>query len=240
MDVLIVDDEPPARERLVRLVAELDGWRVTGLCASGAEALEQADRLRPGVVLLDISMPGMTGLEIAQHLARFTSPPAVIFTTAYDEHALEAFESGAVGYLVKPVRRDRLEAALKHAARVSEALVERLSSGRRGRARRHIAARVGESLRMIPVTDILYFRAEQKYVTVSHLRGEELIDEPLKRLEDEFAEDFVRIHRSVLVSLRHIETLERSGDGFVLTLRQGGEQLPVSRRQLPELKRRLG
>jgi len=241
IDVLIVDDEPPARERLARLVDELDGWRVSGLCASGVEALERVTQLRPGIVLLDIRMPGMTGIEAARHLARLETPPAVIFTTAYDQYALEAFESRAVGYLLKPVRRERLEAALKHAARLSPALIERFADARPIGVRRHIAVRVRDELKLIPIGSILYFRAEQKYVTVRHTGGEDLIDEPLKRLEEEFAEAFVRAHRSLLVAVDHIEALERADDGACsLRLRGCGETLPVSRRQLAELKRKLG
>ena len=237
--VLIVDDEPPARERLERLVGELDGWRVAGTCGSGAEALEQAARLKPDVVLLDIRMPGMSGIETAQHLSGLEAPPAVIFTTAYDQYAIDAFEARAVGYLLKPVRRERLESALAYASRVSTALLDGFPQLPAAPPRRHVAARIRDELRLIPVKEILYFRAEQKYVTVRHLRGEDVIDEPLKRLEDELGDEFVRIHRSLLVSVAEIDALERRADGYALRLR-AGETLPVSRRQLGELKRRLG
>jgi len=238
-DVLIVDDEPPARERLERLVGELDGWRVAATCGSGAEAIEQAARLRPNVVLLDIRMPGMSGIETARHLNGLDAPPAVIFTTAYDQYAIDAFDARAVGYLVKPVHRERLESALSYASRVSSALLEGFPAETGAAPRRHVTARVRDELRLIPIKEILYFRAEQKYVTVRHLRGEDVIDEPLKSLEDELADEFVRIHRSLLVSLVHVDALERRGDGYALRLR-AGETLPVSRRQLGELKRRLG
>src|SRR5690606_65744 len=205
----------------------------------GAEAIEQAARLKPKVVLLDIKMPGMSGIETARHLCGLEVPPAVIFTTAYDQYAIEAFEARAVGYLLKPVRRERLESALSYAARVSAALLDELPREPIAGPRRHIAARVRDELRLIPVKEIRYFRAEQKYVTVRHLRGEDVIDEPLKSLEDELADEFVRIHRSILVSLAHVDALERRIDGYAIRLR-GGETLPVSRRQVPELKRRLG
>jgi len=238
-EILIVDDEPPARERLERLVGELDGWRVAATCASGAEAIEQAAQLKPSVVLLDIRMPGMSGIETARHLSDLDAPPAVIFTTAYDQYAIDAFEARAVGYLLKPVRRERLESALSYASRVSAALLDGLPHDGGAPPRRHVTARVRDELRLIPLKEILYFRAEQKYVTVRHLRGEDVIDEPLKRLEDELADEFVRIHRSLLVSLSHVAALERRADGYALRLR-AGETLPVSRRQLAELKRRLG
>ena len=239
--VLIVDDEPPARERLERLVAELPGWRVVGSCGSGLEALEQVGALKPRVVLLDIRMPGMTGIEAARHLNTLAEPPAIVFTTAYDEYALAAFESHAVDYLLKPGRRERLRAALDHAARLTAPQLARLSAGPEPLARRaHIAVRVRDQLKLIPLREVLFFRAEQKYVTVRHEGGEDLIDESLRQLEEEFAEQCVRVHRSLLVSVAQIAALERAADGsYTVTLRNHAEPLPVSRRQLTELKRRL-
>ncbi|HET8698389.1 MAG TPA: LytTR family DNA-binding domain-containing protein [Gammaproteobacteria bacterium] len=240
LSVLIVDDELPARERLQRLVGEIGGWTVAGSCATGVEALQLATRLKPAVVLLDIRMPGLTGIEVARHLGTLEEPPAVVFTTAYDEYALQAFESQAVGYLLKPVRRERLEQALKHASRLSAPQLKRLGAPEEPlAARQHVAVRVRDELKLIPVTEIRFFRADQKYVTVRHARGEELIDEPLRELEEEFARDFVRAHRSLLVGIAHIEALERTADGFALRLRGEPELLPVSRRQLAELRKRL-
>ncbi|HEY8520272.1 MAG TPA: LytTR family DNA-binding domain-containing protein [Gammaproteobacteria bacterium] len=241
LGVLIVDDEPPARERLERLVTELDGFRVVGTCATGREALEQVAALRPAVVLLDIRMPGMTGIEAARHMNALDEPPAVVFTTAYDEYALEAFESRAVGYLLKPVRRERLQDALAHAARLSARQLQGLVAGRAPLARRqHLAIRVRDGLKLIAVRDIVFCRAEQKYVVIRHAGGEDLTDESLRQLEEEFDELFVRAHRSLLVSVAHVEALERTADGgHCLRLRGHAEPLPVSRRQLGELKRRL-
>src|SRR5690606_15389019 len=193
------------------------------------------------VVLLDIRMPGMTGIEAARHMNTLADPPAIVFTTAYDEYALAAFESRAIDYLLKPVRRERLRSALDHAARLTAPQLARLSAGPEPLARRaHIAVRVREQLKLIPLRDVLFFRAEQKYVTVCHARGEDLIDESLRQLEEEFAEQFVRVHRSLLVGVEHIEALERAADGsYAVKLRGHGEPLPVSRRQLADLKRRL-
>jgi two-component system response regulator AlgR len=242
LPVLIVDDEPPARERLMRLVGELSGWSVAGTCGTGIEALEQVERLKPAVVLLDIRMPQMSGIEAARHLSALPAPPAIVFTTAYDQYALEAFESHAVAYLLKPVRQERLAEALRRAARLAEPVLRELGSGRAGFAeRKHIAVRLQGDLRLIPVSDIVYFRADQKYVTVRHWHGEELIEESLKQLADEFAGRFVRIHRSLLVAVAHIEALEKAGDGsYHVRLRHGAERLPVSRRRLGLLKARLG
>ncbi len=241
LGVLIVDDEQPARERLERLVADIEGWTVVGTCATGAEALKLVRARTPAVVLMDIRMPGMTGIEAARHLGALEQAPAVVFTTAYDEYALEAFESQAVGYLLKPVRRERLADALKHAARLTAPQLRSLSAPPRPLAsRQHVAVRVRDDLKLIPLKDVRYFRADQKYVTVRHTSGEDLLDESLRQLEEEFDTDFVRAHRSVLVAIAHIEALERSADGnYVLRLRGEGEPLAVSRRQLPELRKRL-
>src|SRR5688572_5612329 len=118
VSVLIVDDELPARERLQRLVSEQPGYEVAGTCANGTDALALVGKLKPSVVLLDVRMPGMTGLEVARHLGALENPPAIVFTTAYSEYALEAFDAQAVGCLLKPVRRERLEQALRHASRL--------------------------------------------------------------------------------------------------------------------------
>jgi two-component system response regulator AlgR len=240
--VLIVDDELPARERLQRLVEELPGVEVAGTCSNGTDALPLIGKLKPAVVLLDIRMPGMTGIEVARHLGALEDPPAIVFTTAYDEYALEAFESQAIGYLLKPVRSERLALALKRASRLRTPQL--LSLGTPAAplaARQHVAVRVRDDLKLIPVKDIRYFRADQKYVTVRHGRGEDLIDESLKQLEEEFAGDFVRAHRSILVAIAHVEVLERVGDeeGYALRLRGEPEPVPVSRRQLAELRKRL-
>jgi two-component system response regulator AlgR len=242
LSVLIVDDEQPARERLQRLVEELPGCDVAGVCANGADALPLVGKLKPSVVLLDIRMPGMTGIEVARHLGALENPPAIVFTTAYDEYALEAFESQAIGYLLKPVRAERLAQALKQASRLRAPQLLGLGTPAAPvAARQHVAVRVRDELKLIPVKDIRYFRADQKYVTVRHGRGEDLIDESLKQLEEEFARDFVRAHRSVLVAIAHVEALERVGEdeGYALRLRGEAEPLAVSRRQLAELRKRL-
>ncbi len=241
MRALIVDDEPPARERLRRLLGELDDVTVAGEAANGREALEMCVRLEPDVVLLDIRMPGMDGIEAARHLNTLEDPPAVIFTTAYEEYALEAFETQAVGYLLKPVRREKLERALRHAARVAGPQLLRLAEqSDLGRRRSQICARLGEQLRLIPVEDIYYFSAGQKYVTVRHRGGSDLIDESLRALAVEFAPDFVRIHRNSLVSLRHVRCVERGEEGYyVVRFKECDETLPVSRRLAGETLRQL-
>jgi two-component system, LytTR family, response regulator AlgR len=196
---------------------------------------------RPAVVLLDIRMPGMNGIEAARHLSALDPPPAVVFTTAYDEYALEAFESRAIGYLLKPVRKERLADALEHAARLTDPLLRELGKGDSAfSVRTHIAVRYRDEMRLIPVKQIQYFQADQKYVTVFHDDAEELIEEPLKSLEDEFSQSFVRAHRNLLVAIAHIDALERNADGsYELCLRGSNRRLKVSRRQVSDLKARL-
>lgn len=240
--ILIVDDEAPARSRLERLIDELPEWTCIGSCATGAEAIGRIEQSHPAVVLLDIRMPAMSGIEVARHLTRLATPPAVIFTTAYDQYALEAFDARAVGYLLKPVRRERLESALVHAARLNDALLRGLNFNSRNLdQRQHIAARVRDELRLIPLGDIRFFEAEQKYVSVHHKGGEDLIEDSLKQLEQEFSELFVRIHRSVLVAVAAVDALEKdAAGGYRVRLRDNGSTLDVSRRQVTELKSRLG
>lgn len=239
--LLIVDDEGPARERLERLLEELPEWEVVGSCGTGTEALELVHTLEPAALLLDIRMPGMGGIETARHLAAMESPPAVVFTTAYDEYAMEAFDAQAVGYLLKPVRLERLRQALEQAARLSASQLRGVvKADAHSAPRRHIAARLGDQIRLVPIGDILMFRADRKYVSVIQEACEDLIDESLKDLEDEFAASFVRVHRSALVSVTHIESLDKQADGkYVVKLRGREELLPVSRRQVGDVKRYL-
>jgi two-component system response regulator AlgR len=239
--VLIVDDEPLARDRLQRLVEELPGWAVAGVCGSGDQALNLVSALNPAVILLDIRMPGMSGVEVARHLATYPSPPAIVFVTAYDEYAIEAFDAQAVGYLLKPVRREKLERALQQAGRLGAAQVGELASADTRTARReYIAVRFREELRLIPLQDVRFFRADQKYVTVYHAAGENLIDESMKLLAEEFEPDFVRINRGILVAVGAIEVLEQDAQGkHLVRLRGTADTLPVSRRRLAALKRAM-
>jgi len=240
MKILVVDDEAPARERLKRLIEEHDDWQVVAEAATGREALERADATQPDLVLLDIRMPGMDGIETARHLAQMDEPPAVIFTTAFNEYAVEAFAASAVGYVLKPIRRERLADALQRARRLTRPQLASLASRDQHQARKHISARVRGELRLVPVRDVLYFHADQKYVTVRHHDGELLIDEPIKELADEFSDAFVRVHRSMLVSVAHIEALAKNAEGhYEIRLKGLDECFPVSRRLAPAVVRKL-
>lgn len=230
--VLVVDDEAPARLRLRELLGEVAGVECVGEAADGETALQLAGRLHPDLVLLDIRMPGPDGLETARRLAMLPKPPQVVFTTAFEQHALAAFDAHAAGYLLKPVRRERLAALLQ---RLGPA-----ASGTTDSRRVHVTARLREQLRLIPIADVYCFLAEQKYTVVRHRSGEDLIEDSLRSLEEEFGHLFVRVHRNALVAIDKVESLDKDGSGqLTLTLRGAAGRLPVSRRLAAEVQRRL-
>ncbi len=233
---LVVDDETPARERLTALLRELEQVEVVGEARDAMDALRQITTLAPELLYLDVRMPGMSGLELARHLARLDDPPAIIFTTAHGEHAMEAFEAEAVGYLLKPIRKEKLAAATERAQKLSTTQLEAVSTP----ARTHLAVRTRSELRMLRVEDVISLVAQDKYTTVRHTGGEDLIEDSLRTLEAEFGERFLRIHRGALVNRDFIESVERTADGtHLISLRGIDEALPVSRRLAGDLKTRL-
>ena len=234
MRILIVDDEPLARARLRGLLASEADVEIVAEAGDGATALQACDQHRPDLLLLDVRMPGMDGLEVARRLAAQPAPPMLAFCTAFDGHALSAFESAALDYLVKPVRAERLAETLRRArARLGSAS----TLAHIPAARMHLCARLGGQLRLIPVSDIRYLQADEKYVVVHHRQGEDLIEESLKSLEEEFGERFVRIHRNCLVARDALRELRRAGDGRAQAILEGIDKpLDVSRRCLPELR----
>ena len=233
--VLIVDDEPLARARLRALLEAQPGVQVIGEAGNGEAALAACAAEAPELVLLDIAMPGIDGLDVARHLARLEPRPAVVFCTAYDAHALSAFDAQAIDYLVKPVRSERLAAALERVRTFAAGREHGVSAS--GQRRTHLCARIRGSLRLIPIEDVHYLQAEEKYVVVHHARGEDLIEESLKSLEEEFGERFVRIHRNCLVARHEIVELKRAPDGHVqAVLRHGQAPLEVSRRCVSALR----
>lgn len=239
MKVLICDDEALARERLARFLKDMDGYEIVGEAENGRDALEQAEATVPDIVLLDLRMPVMDGMACAERLAQLPEPPAVIFCTAYDEHALAAFQVQAVGYLLKPVRREQLIEVLGRATRVNRAQLEavRQGEGHNHGGRSHITAKTHRGIELIPIDDVRYFLADQKYVTVRHGKGEVLIDETLKDLENEFGARFIRIHRNALLALEFLDGLELVSPGqYQVRMKGIEERLVVSRRHLPELR----
>lgn len=240
--VLIVDDEAPARARLRALLDDIRPTcpnQIAGEAENGVEALACLEREPAHVVLADIHMPRMDGLELAAHLGGLPLPPALIFTTAYDRHAVEAFELDAVDYLMKPVRATRLQAALEKARlrQGGPAREKLLALGQqlRGGGRSHLPCHERGRLLLVPVAEIVYFRADLKYVTARTLEREYVLDETLTHLEAEFPAAFIRLHRAVLVARQALAGLERAqeeGDAYGWALLRGlPEKLPVSRRQ---------
>lgn len=242
MRLLIVDDEGPARARLQRLLRELgDAYRVAGEAASGEQALALCAGGAIDLVLMDIRMPGMGGLAAAARLAERERPPAVVFTTAYDEFALRAFEFNAVGYLLKPVRADDLARALTRAQSLTRPQLQALDRLQpTAPARSHICALYRGDLRTVPIEQVRCFRAEAKYVVADFGSGELLLEEPLKSLEQDFGSLLLRIHRNALVARAHVEALEKGADErWRIRLQGVAEPLEVSRRHLAEVRRRL-
>jgi len=243
--VLIVDDEKPARDRLRQILDDEDGYVVVGEAGNGAEALEVTARETPDIVLLDIRMPGMDGMETAHHLNAMEAPPAIVFTTAYDEYAVDAFDARAIGYVLKPVRRSRLASALEQATRLlGSTLSEVAADANLSTRRQHVCAHAQGELKLIPVHEITSFLADQKYVAVAHDSGHDLIDDSLKSLEAEFGDRFVRVHRSALVAVSRIDRIEKNAEGKSrIVLRDGShtgdKELIISRRHVAEVKRRL-
>jgi len=246
LSVLIVDDEAPARSRLRELLADVAGEvpnRIVGEAANGLDALELVEQLAPEAVLVDIRMPRMGGLELVQHLSHLPRPPAVVFTTAYDEYAIQAFEVNAVDYLLKPVRAQRLAAALGkvRARALPPQVLDALRPGLQPQGRSHLSCHERGRLLLIPIDDVIYLKADLKYVTARTAEREYLLDESLTHLEEEFADRFIRLHRSVLVAREAIVgfehgTEEGSETHWLALVRDVPEKLPVSRRQWPLVK----
>jgi len=241
--IFIADDEAPARERLKELLGDIAAevpTTIVGEARHGLEAIELVPASRAQVLLLDIEMPGMAGLEVARHLARLEAPPAVVFVTAHDKHAVEAFELNALDYLMKPVRAQRLAAALKKAAAAGGPDAERLARASSA-AREYFYVAERHRIVLVPLRDVVYLRAEQKYVTLRTRERSHLIEESLTALEEEFAATFVRIHRNCLVARAAIRGFERASPAdeephWLVVIEGFDEKLPVSRRQWPGLR----
>jgi two-component system response regulator AlgR len=237
--VFIVDDEAPARNRLRDVLGDCNEKMpldIVGEAANGSDALDAVSGLAVDVVLLDIRMPKMDGIELAQHLQKLDKPPVVIFTTAYDDYAIKAFEVHAVDYLLKPIRMARLFEALSRArdtVPLKNDVLQELSK----EPRKNLSSHERGKIHLIPVANVLYLRAELKYVTVRTLEREYLIEESLSALEKEFSARFVRIHRNCMVAREAIEGFVRGGEdsaesaGWMVKLKGIDEQLAISRRQ---------
>lgn len=239
MKLLVVDDEPLARQRLCRMLRARDPADDIREAVDGLEALELNRRFEPDVVLLDIRMPGMDGIEAARHMGQAEHPPAIVFCTAYDEYAIAAFESRAVGYLLKPVQQEKLEAALAAAAATSRYQLRALAQASR-QERRCLSSRSSSGTRLLEVAEVRVLLADQKYVSAIHPGGSLLLDESLRELEEEFGERFLRVHRNALVARSWVRALHREGAGdWVLELDGVDTRPVVSRRHLAEVRAAL-
>ena len=236
--IMIVDDEAPARNRLKELLADCAAsfpHELVGEAANGREVLDLMSKDPADLLLLDIRMPEMDGIEVARHLLSLPQMPAVIFTTAYDLYAIQAFEVNAVDYLLKPVRGERLLAALQKARQIrppGQAQLQKLAR----RPRTCLSVQERGKIVLIPVAEIIYLKAEQKYVTIRTREREYLLEESLTNLEQEFSANFMRIHRNCLVAKNSITGFEKvAEDGgeshWEVVLKGVEEKLPVSRRQ---------
>lgn len=263
--LLIVDDEAPARARMAMLLSDIADecpHVLVGEAAHAQAALDMIATTRPDIVLLDVQMPGMSGIELARHLAAAEAPPAVIFVSAFDEFALKAFEVHALDYLLKPVRAARLAEAIRRAGTLlavpaqKEALASASASLRQ--QRRNFSVQERGRLLLVPVADVLYLRAEAKYVSLRTAARTYLIEESLNSIEEELGELFVRVHRSALVARSAVQGVERAplgsdtdgeterndkgerGDkaqeSWQVIVRGLDERLPISRRQWPQVK----
>lgn len=249
--VFLVDDEALARQRLRSLLGDLAAelpTEVVGEAANGVDALRLLEQVAADVVIVDIRMPGMDGIELAQHLAGREGGPGIIFATAYEDHALTAFELNAMDYLLKPVRATRLVQALRKAVRLSgrpaASVLQQVRTATGGGGRKHLSCHERGRLLLVPVQDILYLRAELKYVTARTREREYLLEESLTQLEQEFGDRFVRLHRAVLVARHALQGFERvsektvgeGGDQWWALVRDIPERLPISRRQWPNVR----
>ena len=240
MRIIIVDDEPLARARLRAQVVDNGLGEIVAEADNGLEAVRFVQSFQPDVVLLDIRMPGMDGLEAAQHLTRLSRPPAVIFTTAYDEHALAAFDANAIDYLLKPIRASRLRQALEKALRLKATKMNGLEKLSNTRGRSHIRGVVKGDLLLVPVERVLYFHADRGYVDVVWEEGTMLIEESLRSLENEFGERFIRVHRNSLIALTRITGLARDDAGnYLISLDGSAMKLSVSRRLVAQVRNRI-
>ena len=240
MKILIVDDEQLARQRLRHMLVSSEQHTIVGEAATGEQALTLAQNLKPDLVFMDIRMPGMDGIEAANYLSHLESSPAIVFTTAFGEHALSAFDSHAVAYLLKPIKQDQLDDAIKSAGRLNRAQITQLKNAENSTARSKICVKIRGTLELVPIEDIIYFKADQKYITLRTDDHEYLIEESLKALETEFENRFIRIHRNALVSEHFINGLQKNTQGHLcLSFNHIDDLLEISRRHLPMVRKIL-
>jgi two-component system response regulator AlgR len=241
LKLLIADDEAPARNRLRELLSEINNITVVAEAKNGQEALNLANDHQPDTVLLDIRMPGIDGIEAAQHLQKMAKPPAIIFTTAFDSYAMQAFDMNAVDYLLKPIRLERLYTAIQKARALLPSQLEALAP--LSPQKKYFSISERGRILLVPIADVIYLRAELKYITVRTAEREYILEESLNNLEQEFGNIFIRLHRNCLVAKAYILGYEKRQEDFdedgnkssekhwVALLKNTDETIIVSRRQ---------
>jgi len=238
MKILVVDDERPARQRLIKLINDMKSprYQAVGDAANGQDAVDMCHKQPIDLVLMDIRMPGLDGIAAARQLGKLKIPPAVIFTTAFEQHALEAFEANAVGYLLKPIRKEKLIKAIEGATRLNMTQLDALGDSQGD----FMTVQVHGNLKRIMLKDVIYFHADQKYVNIVHVDGEALTEESLKSIGLKYSDKFMRIHRNALVSKTQLIGLSKTPLGqHYAELTGVSKKLEVSRRHLAEVKKWL-
>ncbi len=239
ISVFIVDDESLARERLKRMISALPDYHICGEANDGESAIVGIRKQQPDIVLLDIRMPGMDGLAVAEQLTSLSPPPAIIFCTAYDEYAIKAFQYQAIGYLLKPARSEELNLALNKARQLSQAQLRQLQMNQDTQSTENFVAHTWQGHELIPLSQIYYFRADHKYLTIVHRDGQTLSDQTLKELEARYASTFLRVHRNTLVNKAHIKALNKQHDGHFTVRLSNNEDIAVSRRHTADIRKQL-
>jgi two-component system, LytTR family, response regulator AlgR len=238
LKIIIADDEAPARNRIRELLMDIANTQVVAEAENGKQALELIQTYQPDLLLLDIRMPLMDGIEAASHIQKLASAPKIIFTTAYDSYAIKAFDLNAIDYLLKPIRLERLQTAINKAQALSATQLDALKPI--ASKRHHLSILERGRVILVPIEQVIYLRAEQKYTTVRTLEHEYLLEESLIHLEAEFDEHFIRLHRNCLVAKQFIESFEKrtqlneqgqAEQQWVAILKGITETIAVSRRQ---------
>ena len=234
MKYLVIDDEFLARARLRELLLRIEPGAKVFEAENGQQAIDLCDKHKPDTALVDIRMPGISGIELVYHLSALDHSPAIIFTTAYSEYALEAFDANAIDYLLKPVQIDRLKRALQKAHPITSTQTESLRKTTRSM---HISISQKGKIKLVPIQNICYLKAENKYVLVKTPREEYLMNDTLNNLETELGEPFIRVHRNALISTEHLEGLEKNEEGqWCVFFRGIPDKVEISRRQTPVIR----
>lgn len=239
ISVFIVDDEELARERLKRIIESFDQYQVIGEAENGDQALQDIPDYKPDITLLDIRMPGTDGLSVAYTLTQLPQSPAIIFCTAYDDYAISAFKYNAIGYLLKPVRKEELLQALNNSQKLNQLQLKQAEDqiASSNLKPKNFVANTWQGQEVIPFDSIYFFKSDHKYLTIIHKNGETLSDQTLKDLEKAYPELLIRVHRNTLVNKVHIGSLLKDQDGhYSVKIKHSEHHVPVSRRHTSDIK----